>query len=61
MEYHYLITRSSPTDQDFLEKLEDVLDQLEKQNLVFLYSEDKNLNDYIKISIWEEVRERGFI
>jgi hypothetical protein len=61
MKRHYLVTRSNPDDQEFIDQLEDVLDRLESENLVFFSSESKHLNDYIQIQVWEEARERGFV
>lgn len=61
MERHYLITRSSPDNDKFIDQLEDVLDCLESANLVFFYSESKYINDYIQIQVWVEARERGVI
>jgi hypothetical protein len=61
MKRHYLITRSNPDDQEFVDQLEDILDRLEPENLVFFSSESKHLNDYIQIQVWEEARERGFV
>jgi hypothetical protein len=61
MDRHYLITRSSPDDDEFIDLLEDVLDRLESENLVFLYSDSKHIDDYIHIQVWVEARERGFI
>jgi hypothetical protein len=58
---HYLITRSSPDDDEFIDVLEDVLDRLESENLVFLYSDSKHIDNYIHIQVWVEARERGFI
>lgn len=61
MKRHYLITRSNPDEQEFVDQLEDVLDRLESENLVFFSSESKHFNDYIQIQVWEEARERGFV
>ncbi|RUT10145.1 hypothetical protein DSM106972_006400 [Dulcicalothrix desertica PCC 7102] len=61
MDRHYLITRSSPDDDQFIDQLEDVLDRLESENLVFFYSESKQINDYIQIQVWVEARERGMV
>lgn len=61
MSRHYLITRSSPDDDEFIDVLEDVLDRLESENLVFLYSHSKHIDDYIHIQVWVEARERAFI
>ncbi|BAZ18036.1 hypothetical protein NIES4071_99180 [Calothrix sp. NIES-4071] len=61
MDRHYLITRSSPNDDEFIDVLEDVLDRLELENLVFFYSDSKHIDDYIQIQVWVEARERGFI
>ncbi len=61
MKLHYLVTRSNPDDEEFIEQLEDVLDRLESENLVFFYSESKQLNDYIQIQVWIEAKERGFV
>jgi hypothetical protein len=56
MKRHYLVTRSNPDDQEFIDQLEDVLDRLESENFVFFNSESKNLNDYIQIIAWVEAR-----
>jgi hypothetical protein len=61
MQRHYLITRSSLDDENFIDKLEDVLDRLESENLVFLYSETNEINDCIQIQVWVEARERGTV